>query len=187
MHYSDWFIPLSEDDLTLGKARDSLKQLGARKEEIPLIVKLAENPAFSIPGLTLFHGAADLDTHDCIHIILGRGLLPEDEAFTIGYTMGSTKRVSTSEATLFELITRYLYPETYRFRDRDITIFYSALKLAEASNCVALDRVEYTKLIDKTLQQVRCKLRINKNIIRGYYQTEKTLYPDSKASRRLLD
>jgi len=187
MHYSDWFIPISENDLTLGAARDSLEQIGARKEEIPLIVKLIENPAFSIPGFTLFHGAVDLRAHDYIHIILGRGLLPEDEAFTIGYTMGSTKQVSTSEASLFGLITRYLYPETYQFRDRDINIFYSALKLAENSNCVSLDQVDYMPLIDNTLQQVRCKLGIEENNIRSYYQAEKTLYPDSKASRRLLD
>ncbi len=60
------------------------------------------------------------------------------------------------------------------------------LKLAEASNCVALNRVDYTKLVDDTLQQARCKLGINENKIRASYQTEKTLYPDSKASRRLL-
>ncbi|MCK5395862.1 MAG: hypothetical protein KAJ32_07710 [Gammaproteobacteria bacterium] len=187
MHYSDWFIPLSENDLTLGAARDSLKQIGAHKDDIPLIVKLIENPAFSIPGFTLFHGAVDLTAHDYIHIILGRGLLPEDEAFTIGYTMGSTKQIGTNEAALFALITRYLYPETYQFRDRDINIFHSALKLAEASNCVALDQVDYTQLIDDTLQQVRRKLGIIENKIRAYYQIEKTLYPDSKASRRLLD
>jgi len=187
MHYSDWFIPISENNLTLGVASESLKVIGARKKDIPLIVKLIENPKFSIPGFTLFHGAVDLNSHDFIHIILGRGLLPEDEAFTIGYTMGSTKQVSTREPTLFEMITRYLYPKAYRFRNRDINIFHSALKLAEASNCVALDQIDYTKLIDDTLQQVRCKLGVNENKIRVYYQTEKTLYPDSKASRRLLD
>ncbi len=186
MHYSDWHIPLSENSLTLGVARASLDEVGARQENIPLIVKLVENPDYCIPGFTLFHGAVDLKAHDYIHILLGRGLLPADEAFVIGYTMGSTKQVGSVETTLLELITRYIYPQTYQFRDRDINIFYSALKLAETSNCAALDQVDYKKLIDEPLQQVRCKLEINENKIRAYYQTEKTLFPDSKASRRLL-
>jgi len=187
MNYSDWHIPFSEKQLTLAVAWASLKEVGARKENIPLIVKLIENPEFHLAGLTLFHGAVDLKAHDYIHILLGRGLLPEDEAFTIGYTMGATKQVGIAEAAVFEWVTRHLYPSTYQFKDRDINIFYSALKLAESSNCVALDRVDYTELIDGPLQQVRSKLGINENKIRAYYQTEKTLYPDSKASRRLLD
>ena len=186
MNYSDWHIPISENRLTLVAAHASLNEVGAKKQNIPLIVKLIENPECFIPGFTLFHGAVDLKTHDYIHILLGRGLLPEDEAFTIGYTMGSTKQVGKAEAVLFELVTRYLYPETYRFSARDINIFYTALKLAEASKCVALDQVDYTKLIGNTLQQARYRLGMNENKIRASYQTEKTLYPDSKASQRLL-
>lgn len=187
MHYSDWHIPLSECRMTLGAARVSLSEVGANKENIPLIVKLVENPEFIMPGYTLFHGAVDLEAHDYIHILLGRGLLPEDEAFTIGFTMGSTKQVGIVEPILFELITQYLYPETYQFRDRDINIFHSALKLAETSDCVALDKVDYAKLLDQTLQKVRCELGVNENKIRAYYRTEKNLYTDSVASRRLLD
>lgn len=187
MHYSDWHIPLSENRLTLRAARDSLKQVGAQKQNIPVIVKLIENPDFSIPGFTLFHGAVGLDAHDSIHILLGRGLLSEDEAFTIGYTMGSTRQTGMFEARLFEVVTRHLYPQAYAFGDREIEIFYSALKLAETSDCEALDQVDYTPLLDDTLEQARRKLGINKHRIGAYYRTEKILYPDSKASRRLLD
>ncbi|MBL4711951.1 MAG: hypothetical protein JKX75_05550 [Gammaproteobacteria bacterium] len=187
MHYSDWHIPISQGRLTLAAARASLQEIGAQKEDIPLIVKLLENPGFSIPGFSLFHGAVDLIAHDYIHILLGRGLLPEDEAFTIGYTMGSTKQVSLSEARLFELITKHLYPQTYKFRDRDIDIFRAALKLAEAADGMALDQVDYLTLVDDSLKSVRHKLGINKNKISAYYEIEQTLYPDSKASRRLLD
>ena len=192
MHYSDWHIPISQDRLTLVVARKSLQAIGAQKEDVPFIVKLIENPEFSISQFfsakfSLFHGAVNLCAHDCIHILLGRGLLPEDEAFTIGYTMGSTRQVGLSETRLFELITRYLYPQSYQFSDRDIDIFYSALKLAEAVAGEALDGVDFSGLLDDTLQQVRLKLGVNVNKIRAYYKVEKTLYPDSKASRRLLD
>lgn len=187
MNYSDWHIPISENGLTLLAARDSLTKVGANKQDIPLIVRLMENPKFHIAGYTLFNGAVNLKAHDCIHILLGRGLLPEDEAFTIGYTMGSTKHVGMLEPSMFEFVTRYLYPETYQFRGREIEIFHTALKLAESCTGEALDHVDYEKLMGDTLEQSRNKLGIDINKLKAYYHTEKTLYPDSKASQRLLD
>ena len=186
MHYSDWHISILENKITLSKAHVSLGQVGAEKKDIPLIVKLIENPKFSLPGLTFFHGAVNLLAHDYIHILLGRGLMPADEAFTIGYTMGSTRQVSSAEATLFELITKHLYPDNYKFKDRDISIFHAALNLAEKSNCQALDQVNYEPFLETRLDKIRNILGINTDKIIDYYKTEKMLYPDSKASRRLL-
>ena len=186
MHYSDWHISILENNITLGEAQTSLKQVGAEKKDIPLIVKLIENPKFSIPGITFFHGAVNLLTHDYIHILLGRGLMPADEAFTIGYTMGSTRQVSSAEASLFELITSHLYPESYQFKDRDINIFRAALDIAEKSNGQALDQVNYEPLLKTQTGKIRDTLGINTKKIIDYYKTEKMLYPDSKASSRLL-
>ena len=90
MTYSDWHIPLSLGELTLRQGLGSLRAIGTRQQEIPLIVRLLENQKYHLPGVTLFHGAVDLDMHDRIHILLGRGLLTADESFTIGFTMGST-------------------------------------------------------------------------------------------------
>ena len=186
MLYSDWHISILENKITLSEAHVSLKQVGAEKKDIPLIVKLIENPKFSLPGLTFFHGAVNLLTHDYIHILLGRGLLPADEAFTIGYTMGSSKQVSSAEISLFELITKHLYPNNYKFKDRDITIFRAALNLAEKSNCQSLDQVDYGPLLKIRLEKIRNMLGINTEKIIDYYKIEKTLYPDNKASSRLL-
>jgi len=186
MHYSDWHISILENNLTLGRAHASLKQVGAKKKDIPLIVKLVENPAYSIPGLTLFHGAVDLLTHDYIHILLGRGLLPADEAFTIGYTMGSTKNVTAVEASLFEAISRYLYPDPYRFKKRDITIFRAGLNIAKASDGKRLDQVDYGLFLETGLGEIRERTGIATKKIIDYYRTEQKLYPDSKASCRLL-
>jgi hypothetical protein len=186
MHYTDWHISILENNITLSEAHASLKQVGAEKKDIPLIVKLIENPKFSIPGLTFFHGAVNLLAHDYIHILLGRGLMPADEAFTIGYTMGSTRQVSSVESSLFELISKHLYPHNYKFKDRDISIFHAALKLAENSNCQALDQVDYQSFLKIRLKKIRDMLGINTGKIIDYYKTEKKLYPDSKASCRLL-
>src|SRR5207249_374200 len=76
-----WFVPLSRGSRTLGDAYGELRSFGLQQGDIPYIIQLVENPRFDLPGIDLFHGAADLCTHDYIHIVLGRGLLAKDEAF----------------------------------------------------------------------------------------------------------
>ena len=118
--WKDWHIPFSRDQITLREAKASLAALGAKQEEIPLMIQLVENPRYNIPGINLFHGAVDLATHDSIHILLGRGLLPKDEAFVIGFTMGSTDQVTTMEETLYALFSKHLYPKVYQFKNEEI-------------------------------------------------------------------
>ncbi|MCI0536236.1 MAG: hypothetical protein L0Z50_13500, partial [Verrucomicrobiales bacterium] len=160
---------------------------GARQEDIPLMVQLVENPRFDIPGFDLFHGAVDLPTHDYIHILLGRGLLAEDEAFVIGFTMGSTNRVTTLEENLYALISRYFYPKVYQFNDEAIRIFKDATKLGYISDCQPLDQVRYDQYLDLTLRDVRVALGLESDLLLAYYRIEQRRNPAAKASRRLLD
>ena len=83
--WREWIPWLENDDLTLREVYETLP--GAGPEEIDQIVRLLENPAspYALPG------ASSLRVHDCIHILIGRGLLNHDEAFVIGYTMGTAK------------------------------------------------------------------------------------------------
>jgi len=184
--YKDWHIPFSKDDLTLREARASLSALGAKQNDIPLMVQLVENPRFDIPGIDIFHGAVDIKTHDCIHILLGRGLLPKDEAFVIGFTMGSTNKVTTLEENLYTLFSKYLYPKVYQFDDEAIRIFKDATKLGYISDCQPLDGIDYEKYLDWKLRDVRRDIGLEGELILAYYLIEKKRYPQSKASQRLL-
>ena len=98
---SNWFVPLSADQRTLRECHAELAAFGLKQDDVPWLIQFVENPKYDLPGVEIFHGATDLETHDYIHILLGRGLLPKDEAFVLGFTMGSTDRVSTSEEKLF--------------------------------------------------------------------------------------
>ncbi len=115
-NYRDWVVPFDYDQISLEQGLASLAKLGAPEEDIPLIVRLFENPK----GLGLLSGSVNLHQHDCIHLILGRGLLPKDEAFVIGFTMGSTKRLSIWEEKFFSWINHHFYPEVYRFSEEDL-------------------------------------------------------------------
>ena len=186
MTYKDWHIPFSQDQITLREAKASLAALGAKQPDIPLMVQLVENPRFDIPGIDIFHGAVDIATHDSIHIILGRGLLPKDEAFVIGFTMGSTNKVTTLEETLYALISKYLYPKVYQFKGDEIHIFKDATKLGYISDCRPLDKIDYDKYLDWTLQDIRRDIHLECDLILAYYAIEQKRYPKSKASQRLL-
>lgn len=183
--YRDWHIPWAEDHITLKEGLDRMLSIGAPENDIPLLIKIMENPKFSIPGITLFHGAVDLKQHDCIHLLLGRGLLPKDEAFVIGFTMGSTNRVSTAEESIFCKITKYLYPRIYKFNDEEIAIFKDAVRLGTISNCEPLDSFDFESWLHQPLSALRGAAGIEAELIEAYYQVEKRRYPNSDASQRL--
>ncbi len=184
--YKEWHIPFSQDSITLREAHASLSSLGAKQQSIPLMIQLVENPRFDIPGFDIFHGAVDLKTHDYIHLILGRGLLAKDEAFTIGFTMGSTDKVSTLEETLYALASKHLYPKVYQFDDEDIRIFKDGVRLGFISDCIPLNQIDYEKYLDCSLKNIRQEIRLESDLILAYYRIEKKRYPNSKASQRLL-
>ena len=79
---ANWHHPLSKGSNLLCKVLDEMQDFKLAQEDVPLIIKLTENPKYFTSRL--FTGAVDLFTHDCIHVILGRGLLPKDEAFAGG-------------------------------------------------------------------------------------------------------
>ena len=185
--YKEWHIPFKCYELTLQEAYDSLLQVGAGKNDIPFVIKLVENPKLTIPGLEFFHGAVELQQHDLIHIVLGRGLLEMDEAFTIGFTMGSTKKVTTTEEKLFALISKHLYPQEYKFSDDAIAVFKDAVRLGAISGCASLDSADLSAMLDMKLATVRKMLGLETSLLSAYYQIEKQRYPDSVASQRLLD
>ncbi|MDZ4858563.1 MAG: hypothetical protein SGI88_06235 [Candidatus Hydrogenedentes bacterium] len=185
--WKDWHTPISRGDVTLTEAHSSLKALGAKPQQIPLMVQLVENPKYAIPGLDPFHGRVDLHMHDIIHIILGRGLLAEDEAFVIGFTMGSTNRVTTTEERLYSLVSKYLYPKVYRFTDDCIRIFKDATKLAYISDSTRLDEVDFDAYMDWTLDDLRDAIHLEHDLLMAYYKIEHRRFPNLKGSARLLD
>jgi hypothetical protein len=180
-----WRIGLDRSDLSLRQAFEQLRGIGLEQGDVPLMVQLVENPKYDLPGFDFFHGATDLRTHDLIHILLGRGLLAKDEAFVIGFTMGSTDRVTHNEERLYGLISKHLYPKAYRFTDDDLRVFRDAVRLGYVSDCAPLHAADYTPLLDLGLEAARRALGIETDLLRAYYAIEKRRYPDSPESQRL--
>ncbi|MDP7000186.1 MAG: hypothetical protein QF569_29390, partial [Candidatus Poribacteria bacterium] len=108
------------------------------------------------------------------------------EAFVIGFTMGSSNRVTSTEENLYSFFARYLYPKAYRFTDEDLRVFKDAVKLGFISDCQSLSEVDYSRYFEQPLGEIREDLGIETNLLHAYYTIEKRRHPESKESQRLL-
>lgn len=178
-NWKEWLPGLDNDNLTLGEVQKTLP--GNKKEEIHFVIRLFENPSSPIA----FKGAISLERHDLVHIILGRGLLPQDEAFVIGFTMGTSKTISSVEAALFQWITKHLYPPPYNFKDNHLKSFRLGLEAGKKSEADKIYDAPLENYKDMTLGEIRQKLGIDTESLKAIYAHEKEMLPESKESKRL--
>jgi hypothetical protein len=182
-----WHVTLHETQRTLQDCYDELQTFGLSQDQIPLIVKLVENPDYDyLPGFDIFNGGTNIEQHDLIHIVLGRGLRVKDEAFVLGFTAGSTNRVSTTEERLYSFFSKYVYPKNYQFSDDDIHVYKDAVKLGFISDCLALDKIDFGPLMHLSLSEVRQKIGLEVDLLKAYYKIEAKRYPNVTESNRNL-
>lgn len=177
--YRDWNPGLSNGSEIL---HDVLATLPANNpEDISTIVRLFENPKSPIA----LKGAVNLERHDCIHIMLGRGLLPQDEAFVIGFTMGTSKDISRFEEFLFGIISTKLYPKIYRFSRKHMKSYKLGLEYGKKCKCEKIYEFPFEDYHEKTISEIRGMLGINLENLKKVYREEKKILPETKCSRRL--
>jgi len=187
LRLQNWHVPLSKGEMLLADVYDAFQaDFAHSQEDIPLIIQLIENPTYDFPGVNFFNGATDLKTHDYIHILLGRGLLSKDEAFVLGFTMGSTNKISATEEVIYAFVSQYLYPSVYQFSDEDIEVFKDAVRLGYVSDCKPLDKVDYESLRDLSITEAREQIGLETDLLKAYYQIEKRRFTKAMESQRLV-
>jgi hypothetical protein len=154
---------------------------GLPPSSVPWQVRLLENPRSpcALPG------AMDLFSHDCVHLLLGRGLLPQDEAFVLGFTMGTNPRCADWHVELYCWCARQLYPGDYRFSVTDTQVFRFAVDAARRSCAAMLEAVDFQRWLELPLGQVRAALGIEPCYLRRVYAAEAARWPGTVVSRRL--
>jgi len=181
MAWRDWFPGLDNDDVIIQTVYDGMPRND--QKEIDKIVQIFENPS-SPYALT---GAVDLFRHDCIHIMLGRGMLPQDEAFVIGYTMGTAKeRISWKHAECFKMVSKVVYKQPYTFTESQLIAFDLGFSLGIIDHSHCIYNFPFEKHMYKTLGELRTILQIDKDLLRMTYKTETKFLPDTPESRRLI-
>jgi hypothetical protein len=162
--------------------RDAYAEMpGDRDLRVPFVVRLLENPSsrFALPG------AVELFGHDCVHLLLGRGLLAQDEAFVLGFTMGSSRSLRAWHVRLFQTSARWLYREAYRFSAIDGEVLELGVAAAHAMGCRDLASVDFRALQDSSLAELRELLGIQLEELRRAYSLERQRFPHTSASLRL--
>jgi hypothetical protein len=175
----EWYPGLNNDRATLQEIYDTLP--AAPPTAIPRIVRLFENPQSWLK----FRGAIDLETHDLLHIILGRGLLDQDEAFVLGFTMGTTKNLLAIERVAFKFILSRVYPEPYRIPSELLPAYDLGVAAGKSQGLRRIYRQPLRDFLKRPLGEVRRELRVDTQVVRDFYRREKRLLPGTLASVRL--
>jgi len=183
--WKNWNPGLDNDHLTLGEVLDTLP--ASNPSDIPFIVRLFENPnpPIRFPELFPLPGAINLERHDAIHCLLGRGLLPQDEAFVIGFTMGATRNCMPWHFSFFRFIGKYLYPKFYKFSNEDLLALDLGYNKGKESLASDLGHFPFERFRDFTLKQLRDRLGISRQKLYAVYRVEKMMLPHTKESGRL--
>lgn len=171
--------------MSLGEALASLPSTQAAGE-LPLMLRLQRDPVLSFLGQLVFRVGIDQHQYQCIHILLGRGFLPMDQAFVLGFTIASTQKGSLPEHRLNAEITRHFSRSEIQLSGSENAVFKEGIKLAYMSSCAPLDDFEFEPWHACSLGDLRDAVGLETELLRAYYLLEKHHYPHSRESQRLL-
>jgi hypothetical protein len=181
MDAETWHISLKDDSIVIREALKTMESWKLYQEDVPFIIRFFEHPDYMI-----LPGAVTLDNHDIIHILLSRGALPKDEAFVIGFTMGTTRQVNCIDRGIFKFATRFLYPDGYRFGPDEHKVFDIGLQAATAmKKCPDLSMLDLSMYIDYTVKEARKSLNIDCTELTKRYALEKALFTSVECQRLL--
>lgn len=157
---------------------------GLEANDINWLVRLLENPAskLSLPG------SIPLFEHDCMHIVLSRGLLNQDEAFVIGVTMGNASKYTNFKGKIWKVAARFLYPVPYKVSDCDLYTFNLGVAFGKTMTKKDCHLYNFCENKHKTIAEVRKDLGIDVNKLHAFFEKEiQYISPEeSVVSKRLL-
>jgi hypothetical protein len=178
-YWGHWFPGLSNDDR---KICDWLAALpGAIDADIPEVVRRLENPS----SPTALPGAVTLGRHDVLHILLGRGLLDQDEAFVIGFTMGNASQYRDDDGILMRQALANWYPEPFRICGSKLQVFDLGVQVGKSMGIPDIAQIPIENLGGRSLADVRQELQISTDLLKSFYHQEKQSIRNSLESGRL--
>lgn len=129
------------------------------QSDIPFIIRLLENPTspVALPGKISLHN------HDCLHIILGIGVSPQEEAFIIGFTMGNDDRTKQWHVKLFKFFSRFIYPAKYQFTSQELDIFNQGFEYGKKLRFRNLNQLNFEWFYDLAIQDIRAYFGVDCN------------------------
>ena len=149
------YFKIYQSHLTL---KDCLPILnGDEQSDIPFMVRLLENPESIFP----LPGKINLYNHDCLHILLDRGISLFDEAFVVGFTMGSDLKTNRFHLAVFKFLSNLLYPQQYKFNQKQFKLFDLAFNYGRKLKVKNLNQVDFKAYEERTVGELRKLWGIN--------------------------
>jgi hypothetical protein len=171
-----WNPGLDNDNDTLGKVYATLPI--HEFSSYPWIVRVVENPKSPVA----LKGKCSLFRHDLIHVLLGRGLFVQDEAFVIGYTMGTSKRIGGFEKEFFKFCAHHLYPPKYRFTKDDLLVYDLGFTAGQVNKIEIFD-IDLESMLGEKLGVLRAKLGISTPLLRHLNSVERSVSTTTAGQR----
>ena len=126
-----------------------------------------------------------MEDHDVLHVLLGRGLQDQDEAFVLGFAMGTAKKVSWLQYHIFQYTLSRLYPEPYRIPRFLHPAFQLGVKCGQLTGARDLYKRPLKNLRSFSIQEARREAGIDSEVLREFYRREQLAIPITIASLRL--
>ncbi|MCV6574661.1 MAG: hypothetical protein OIF58_02910 [Cohaesibacter sp.] len=179
MKWFEWNPGEADEGLSVNEVLNTLP--ASPIEKIPAIVRLLENPS------SPYHlaGPASLGVHDILHTVLGRGLLQQDEAFVIGYSVGNSENAKALDRLLFMEMATKLYRKPFRFSETDALVFDLAFDVGMKAKKKNIHKMDPASILDMPLGEARAFLGVGRSQMLPYFKKEVKIATDTKASMRL--
>ncbi|WP_299493683.1 hypothetical protein [Acaryochloris sp. IP29b_bin.137] len=146
-----------------------------QQADIPLSVWLIENPSspISLPG------SVDLRGHDCIHLLLNRGMSLFDEAFVIGYTMGNCANIGNHHISIYKLFSKICFPDAYQFNSFHMRAFDFGFMYGQKVKFQNIHKVNFDQYSDQPIHDLRVHFGINLMEVHCLWKAEQILLNSS--------
>ncbi len=176
--WTSWYPGLENDAMLV---RDVVATLpGIKSEEVPAIIRAFENPASPLK----LPGACTLEQHDVLHVLLGRGLMDQDEAFVLGFTAASDPAFSDADVERYKTAFS-IYPEPYCIRGTDLIAFELGTVAARRMGVQRLYLLDTDSCMGLSVGVARRQLGIDKEQLLDVYEEERRRIPGTPWSHRL--
>jgi hypothetical protein len=180
-YWGFWSPGIDNDQMTLGDVLNTLP--GVSETAIPEIVQRYENPNSSVA----LPGAVSLARHDALHVLLGLGLLDQDEAFVIGFTMGNSSRYEDTHGQEMERVFAESYPEPFRIWGDKLIAFRLGVESGRRAPVKDLCEQPIERFRGETLGTLRARFGIDTEALGSQYTALRAAIPHSFESLRLLE
>ncbi len=179
-------ISKRKKNITVKQMLDSMQE-SQSSSEIPWIIRLLENSQSPVA----LPGKISLKNHDYIHALLDCGTTLSEEAFVIGFTMGTDLKTKKIHLIIFKFFSRFLYPQKYRFNQEHLLLFDLGFCYGRKPYITDnLNEVDFSRYKDAKIIELRelfgLKTDELTNLKKLVCSLESTLRSENTGRRRLI-